>query len=219
MGRENLETRRQALERVRATVQRQLFESETASVQALSAYDNHPADLASDTVQRELQVGLARGLAQQLEQVRRAMFKQERGTYGLCDRCGNPIGAQRLAVMPEAILCLSCQQAQSADFNGPSWKGVVDPKSSCAVADTDEGAVEMTGEDFWQAVAQFGTSDTPQDMPLAAQYGELFPDFNEDGGSVEAIEEIVDSEGDVLFDRIRQNTRPGPGYSDDPAHL
>ena len=30
------------------------------------------------------------------------------GTYGVCERCGNPVPIERLEAMPWAILCIDC---------------------------------------------------------------------------------------------------------------
>jgi RNA polymerase-binding transcription factor len=55
------------------------------------------------TLVRELRAGLA--------DVERALRKLDDGTYGLCERCGNPIGADRLEAIPWARLCITCKQA------------------------------------------------------------------------------------------------------------
>jgi DnaK suppressor protein len=38
-----------------------------------------------------------------------ALQRIEQGEYGYCAECGDVIGAQRLQVVPEALLCVSCQ--------------------------------------------------------------------------------------------------------------
>jgi DnaK suppressor protein len=32
------------------------------------------------------------------------------GTYGLCERCGQPIGDERLEALPAARLCMTCKR-------------------------------------------------------------------------------------------------------------
>ncbi|MFL7792285.1 MAG: TraR/DksA C4-type zinc finger protein [Anaerolineae bacterium] len=32
----------------------------------------------------------------------------DKGTYGICERCGKPIHPDRLAVLPETRLCIEC---------------------------------------------------------------------------------------------------------------
>jgi DnaK suppressor protein len=44
-----------------------------------------------------------------LTQVAAAKQRIERDEYGDCAECGEPIGRERLAVRPEAPLCIGCQ--------------------------------------------------------------------------------------------------------------
>ena len=39
-----------------------------------------------------------------------ALARLANGRYGDCERCGGPIGMQRLRATPEARLCLSCRE-------------------------------------------------------------------------------------------------------------
>lgn len=39
-----------------------------------------------------------------------ALERIERGTYGVCRVCGEPIESERLAALPEADTCLKCQE-------------------------------------------------------------------------------------------------------------
>ena len=43
-----------------------------------------------------------------LEQVERALTRLEEGTFGLCTRCEEEIGAARLEVKPETPVCVEC---------------------------------------------------------------------------------------------------------------
>ena len=68
------------------------------------------ADIASITVERELGQGLEEGAQQALEQIDRALAKLDDGTFGLCVRCGKPIGAERIRARPWADLCIDDQR-------------------------------------------------------------------------------------------------------------
>jgi DnaK suppressor protein len=46
-----------------------------------------------------------------LKQVEQALVAVERGLYGLCRRCDEPIGYKRLSARPESPYCLGCQEA------------------------------------------------------------------------------------------------------------
>ena len=73
---------------------------------------------ATETVQLEQQLALARRVREQLAEVEHALLKFEEGTYGLCDGCGQPIDPARLEALPQAKLCLSCK---AKDAKGKSF--------------------------------------------------------------------------------------------------
>jgi DnaK suppressor protein len=41
-----------------------------------------------------------------------ALQKIRRKSYGLCERCGEPIGEKRLEALPFAKLCIRCQEEE-----------------------------------------------------------------------------------------------------------
>lgn len=47
-------------------------------------------------------------LGQEIASVRRALARIDEGSYGICVRCGEDIAPARLAVRPEAALCIQC---------------------------------------------------------------------------------------------------------------
>ncbi len=77
-----------------------------------STYDQHSADLALDTFEREKDLGLLDGLRIDRTKVNLALRRLEQGTYGYCTNCGKPIPVERLELVPEAELCMPCQRAQ-----------------------------------------------------------------------------------------------------------
>jgi RNA polymerase-binding protein DksA len=68
------------------------------------------ADTASFTFERELGSGLADGAEQTLAQIEHALARLDDGTYGLCERCGEPINVERLLARPAATLCINDQR-------------------------------------------------------------------------------------------------------------
>lgn len=38
----------------------------------------------------------------------RAIARAESGAYGICERCGNPIAAERLEALPDTARCVNC---------------------------------------------------------------------------------------------------------------
>jgi RNA polymerase-binding transcription factor DksA len=45
-----------------------------------------------------------------LEQITGALRRIAEGSYGRCEKCGNPIPGERLEVLPHARFCVPCQQ-------------------------------------------------------------------------------------------------------------
>jgi DnaK suppressor protein len=48
------------------------------------------------------------------KQAQHAADVRDRGAYGVCESCGGPIGAERLAAVPEATRCIACQSVWEA---------------------------------------------------------------------------------------------------------
>jgi DnaK suppressor protein len=49
--------------------------------------------------------------SRRLREVRHALSRMDDGTFGICVDCEEKIGARRLAVMPWAATCITCQEA------------------------------------------------------------------------------------------------------------
>lgn len=75
----------------------------------LSDYDDHPADVASETFEREKDLAIAENVASLLVKIENAIAKLDRDTYGVCDICRRPIKRARLEAIPFATLCIECQ--------------------------------------------------------------------------------------------------------------
>ena len=78
----------------------------------ISAYDNHPADDASNTLERELDLGIKNNTIDLYTQVKDALTQIETGKYGLCRNCGKEIKDSRLEVVPYTSFCINCQAAR-----------------------------------------------------------------------------------------------------------
>ena len=71
-----------------------------------STADNHLADAASETYERELDEGLEEDAQAQLREVDDALARIEAGTYGTCTVCGKEIPVERLEAVPWTKLCI-----------------------------------------------------------------------------------------------------------------
>jgi DnaK suppressor protein len=61
-----------------------------------------------EAVSRLNDVGVGGSLEVTEARVARALEKVQDGTYGVCDRCGQPIADARLKAQPESVLCIAC---------------------------------------------------------------------------------------------------------------
>jgi DnaK suppressor protein len=66
----------------------------------------------NEAISRIERVAQADVLTATLDDVERALEKLDAGTYGICDRCGALISAERLEARPWTSLCMSCASAR-----------------------------------------------------------------------------------------------------------
>jgi DnaK suppressor protein len=74
-----------------------------------------PLDRLSSAATRELAIHLVDRNSRLASEVRCALSHIDKGTYGFCESCDEPITAKRLDAVPWARLCLSCQGRQEAE--------------------------------------------------------------------------------------------------------
>jgi RNA polymerase-binding transcription factor DksA len=68
--------------------------------------DQHPADVASETEARELDVARQTMFEGRLALIDEALARVERGEYGRCVVCGRAIPEERLELVPETPYCV-----------------------------------------------------------------------------------------------------------------
>jgi RNA polymerase-binding transcription factor DksA len=83
--------------------------SERDTLGEISFADQHPADVASETFEREKDVSILENVDEQLRDVQGALKRLDDGTYGRCEICGKDIGDERLRARPEARYCVDDQ--------------------------------------------------------------------------------------------------------------
>jgi DnaK suppressor protein len=64
---------------------------------------------ATETLELEKRLTLENRVRQEMASVEHALDKIKKGTYGLCDNCGEPINPERLEALPQATLCMKCK--------------------------------------------------------------------------------------------------------------
>jgi RNA polymerase-binding transcription factor DksA len=101
---------RRTLERERIRAQHEVDELRSG-LGPFEQYGQHPSDLASDTLEQEVDRSLELALLTQLTEINRALARLDAGRYGRCTTCGEQIGAGRLEAMPWAEFCVAHQAA------------------------------------------------------------------------------------------------------------
>ncbi len=61
-------------------------------------------------MEHEKTVALVQGLEHKLASIDYALLQAQKGTYGICECCGELIDPARLEAVPETTLCLKCKQ-------------------------------------------------------------------------------------------------------------
>lgn len=77
-----------------------------------SPYDQHLAETAAVTLDREIDLTLEENARARIAQIDRALAKIAKGGYGSCEKCGKPIGDDRLKAAPFANLCIECKRRE-----------------------------------------------------------------------------------------------------------
>jgi len=80
-----------------------------------STVPSHPAELASDTSEKDLAYGRMESHTQELKEIQEAFERIDDGTFGLCEKCERLIPKERLKAIPFARLCVKCQAREEED--------------------------------------------------------------------------------------------------------
>jgi RNA polymerase-binding protein DksA len=75
-------------------------------------YDNHLADSATATLNREIDYTLEENSEHVLSAIEEALGRIEDGTFGTCARCGKAIAEERLEAIPYATRCIDCKRLE-----------------------------------------------------------------------------------------------------------
>ncbi len=96
---DNLENERRDVSTELARLRAELKETPEATGDEvdLSVYD------------REKTLGLIAGYERRLSEIEHAFHAAQKGAYGVCERCRQPIDPARLAIFPETTLCVKCK--------------------------------------------------------------------------------------------------------------
>ena len=192
-----IETLREEKENLREAATEFIDGDMRESIGDLSLADNHPADIATEVYQRSQDIAYHDRAKHRLEAVEVALERYEQGKYGVCEHCGREIPYERLALLPFTTVCTACSREEEKEeqhslHREPVEDEILNRPFSRTFNDGLDRA-EFDGEDSWQAVARYGTSESLQDLGTnrdVADPNELYEDADEALGAVEYIEGI-----------------------------
>lgn len=212
----------------------------------LSPVDNHPADTGTDLFERGKDLALRERLRLRLEDVEAALRRMDEGKYGICAACGRPIPLARLEAAPETAYCADHQSRRREPETRPAEEAHL--RRALARTGGVDGAGDamrrgFDGENAWQTVEAWGTSESPAAdalMEFADDFGPA-AEPDEDIGAVEAPESflatditgknvtfvrnrayrryIESGEGDPLLETVLEHAEPVEPVQPDPAVL
>jgi len=167
------------------------------SLGELSLADNHPADVGTEVYQRSRDVAEHDRLLHRVEAIDDALERFQKGEYTKCEHCGQEIPYERLELLPYTTVCTECSREEEKEEQHSLYRDPVEnellnrPFSRTFNDGTDR--VEFDGEDSWQAVARYGTADSPQDLGTnrdISDPNDMYEDADEMIGAVQYIETI-----------------------------
>jgi RNA polymerase-binding transcription factor DksA len=105
----------------------ELGTGENDAMSELADYDQHPADTATETFEREKDVSILEQLEEELAELQAALERIDKGTYGVDEVTGKPIKPERLEARPTARTNVDTEGQREADSRLPRG-GAGDPE-------------------------------------------------------------------------------------------
>ena len=118
-ARKRLEEERARLQRIQDDLRREQEESTSETGGELSSLDQHPGDSGTETFEMEKNVSLREQVDDELREIEAAFVRLDRGTYGICQACREPVGDERLEAMPATRFCIEDQAKAERQAGSP----------------------------------------------------------------------------------------------------
>ncbi len=118
--RKRLEQERERLKGVRAALLAEGLEgSQQDTTGELSTFDQHQADIGTETFERAKDISILHNVDAELADVDWALERLSTDDYGICEACGKPIGEARLRARPAARFCVEDQARAEREASAP----------------------------------------------------------------------------------------------------
>ena len=108
-ARDLLAQERERLQGIKTELDGVKDESQQDSMEELSSYDQHQADVATETFDREKDLSILDSVEGELADIEHALERIDAGTYGTCEACGKSIDDARLEALPATRFCVDDQ--------------------------------------------------------------------------------------------------------------
>ena len=171
-------------------------EQDMNSPAELSNYDNHPAEIASELFQVEMNTALKVHEENILQQIKSALGRIGDGSFGQCVRCGAVIPPERLEVRPYAEMCIQCETQEENEperRRRPNEEKVLDAPLGRKYLNQQEDD-EHEGMDQFNDLMKYGSSDSPQDLGGYHDYEEYYTNEDDRQGIVDDMDRITNDQ-------------------------
>ncbi len=89
-----------------------------ADHESAEGVDNHLGDDSDIVYEQERLLTVREELSNRRQRIELALKKMDKGTWGICENCGEPIAPERLDALPFVSLCITCQEEQDKRGDG-----------------------------------------------------------------------------------------------------
>ena len=103
------------LEELKADAEKRLKEKKNMDMPEAEVGD--PIDAASQSLDKEILFELSGNSHNTIGQIEAALRKIEKGIYGRCELCRQPIPKKRIKALPFARYCIHCQTSSESNRN------------------------------------------------------------------------------------------------------
>ena len=131
---------------------------------------------------------------EKLDQIENALQAMDEGTYGICEVGGEEIPFERLQAVPETRRCVKHAEDEAISNGRAVEEDVL--QSSVHTKNRREEVI-FDREDSWDTVSEYGSSQTPSDVPESMKEYGTEGDTREHPGKSDEVEDkpVADLEG------------------------
>ena len=115
MKKEQLKLYRQLLVKKKAELMSSVSVEERGGREAVTVEAKDFGDMATEAYDQEMNFTMSDAGRKSLKELDDAILRVDGGTYGTCERCQTPIDETRLQAVPQASMCISCQETSERE--------------------------------------------------------------------------------------------------------